>query len=339
MGLFDKFRETVFVNDSTDLEKQIVELKRIRETAENKYYIDRDIKLLETGLQGEKEIIFELKNANIGMYVLHDITIAYEDLTAQIDFMIVTKAHIYLVECKNMIGDITVNNAGEFKRDYMLNGKKIKEAIYSPLTQAQRHKEVLKKTWLSRHKNITTYFLEKTFDKVYKPLVVLANSRSLLNTKFAPKEIKGSVIRVDQLISYIKDDISKFDKSLYSSSKEMLLCANTWLDSSIEKRTSFVDKYKVIDREVKIDVDRLRNALKDLRTTKSSTMKVPAYYVFTNDEMELLLQKLPKSIDELKSLNILSPIKIKCHGQEIVDLIKSSEIKNVETVQCEQNVE
>ena len=41
--------------------------------------IDKDIKLLEYGLNGEKEIEYELKNANIGMFVIHDLNIVFED--------------------------------------------------------------------------------------------------------------------------------------------------------------------------------------------------------------------------------------------------------------------
>lgn len=33
------------------------------------------------------------------MYVLHDINIQYEDNNAQIDYVIVTPVHTYLVEC------------------------------------------------------------------------------------------------------------------------------------------------------------------------------------------------------------------------------------------------
>lgn len=74
MGLFDRFRNTVFLKEDSDLEKQLEELKNIRDKLENKEEIDRDIKLLEYGIYGENEIAFELKNANIGMYVLRDIT-------------------------------------------------------------------------------------------------------------------------------------------------------------------------------------------------------------------------------------------------------------------------
>lgn len=235
MGLFEVFRDTVFLKEDSSLEKQINELKEIRDKVSDKDKIDKDIRLLELGLQGEKEIAFELKNANIGMYVLHDVTLVHEDLKAQIDYIIVTKGYTYLVECKNLLGDITVDNQGQFMRTYEVNGKKIKEGIYSPYTQAVRHKEVLKKRWLSKRNKLQVILWEKSFENLwYKPLVVLSNSKCLLNTKFAPAEVRKNTIRVDQLVSYIKKDLEKYDHDMYSSKKNMVELAESFLKDNIE---------------------------------------------------------------------------------------------------------
>ena len=43
------------------------------------------------------------------MYVLHDVKVKYGDLTAQIDYIVITSVFIYFIECKNLIGNITVN--------------------------------------------------------------------------------------------------------------------------------------------------------------------------------------------------------------------------------------
>ena len=50
-------------------------------------------------------------------------------------------------------------------------------------------------------------------------------------------------------------------------------------------------------------------------------LKVPAYYVFTNEELDKIVELKPKSIEELKKLNILIPIKIKVHGECLVNEI------------------
>lgn len=43
------------------------------------------------------------------------------------------------------------------------------------------------------------------------------------------------------------------------------------------------------------------------------------HYIFDDDELEILIKFQPKSVDELKNLNILTPIKIKLHGKEIIE--------------------
>lgn len=319
MILFDNFHETIFLKSSSNLEKDINELKGIRKTLSNTYQIDKDIKLLETGLQGEKEIEFELKNANIGMYVLHDINIEFEDLKAQIDYVIVTKAYTYLVECKNMIGNITINENGEFKREYNYNGEKIIEGIYSPYRQALRHKEVLKKIWLSNHNKISAYLWEKSFDRNYKPLVVLTNSKGLTNMRYAPKEIKDITIRSDALIEYIKKDIAKCDKNLYSSKKSMESWARSILNKNVSYSKHNLEKYKNED----INKNLLIEKLKEYRRNKAKDKNIPAYYIFTDKELEQIIMLLPKTYKDLEKSNILNQTKLKFHGTEIIKIINT----------------
>lgn len=69
------------------------------------------------------------------MYILHDLYLEDHDLSAQIDFLIITRKRIFILECKNMIGNIEINNLGDFIRTMKFNGKYIKESIYSPITQ------------------------------------------------------------------------------------------------------------------------------------------------------------------------------------------------------------
>lgn len=321
MELLNSFRETIFLKENSNLEIQVNELKKIRNNLINKETIDKDIKCLEIGLEGEKEIAFELKNANLGMYVLHDVTLTHEDLKAQIDYIIITKAYCYLVECKNLIGNITVNEMGEFKREYTLNGKKIKEAIYSPYTQVIRHKDVLKKQWLKKQNKITTFLFENAFDKFYKPLVVLSNAKSLLNTRFAPLEIQKSVIRVDQLVQYIKNDINNYDHDKYLSKKNMLELANSLLEKNVNYNNNFTDKYKDLLENDAVLEEKLRN----FRKEKSSKMNVPAYFIFTDNEMQKMIEKKPKTIIELKELNILSQVKLNIHAKEIISIINHEE--------------
>ena len=52
-------------------------------------------------------------------------------------------------------------------------------------------------------------------------------------------------------------------------------------------------------------------------------MRIPPYYIFNNEELENLLEKLPKSIDELKELNILPAVKVKVHVERIIEILNT----------------
>ena len=75
------------------------------------------------------------------------------------------------------------------------------------------------------------------------------------------------------------------------------------------------------DSNVNKSKEEIRNRLIEFRTRKSKEKNIPAYYIFTNEELEKILEKLPQTIEELKSFSILSEIKIRLHGKEIVDII------------------
>lgn len=346
MGLFfgEKFTDTIFVKEDSKLEKDITYLKSIRDKVVEKDKIDQDIKLMEIGLYGEKQISFELKNANLGMYVLHDVTLQYEDLTAQIDYVVITKGYTYFIECKNLIGNVKVDNKGEFVRTIQYGSRMIKEAIYSPYTQAERHKEVYMKGWYQRNKGLKTLIFEKGTRNNLRPLIVLANPKGILDIKYAPKEIRNCTIRVDQLVSYIKKDLEAYDKDIYSSQKEMLDIANRFLSYNVEIASDFENKYTfsdsnignsyvtsepivqnvTIDNNVSIsnnNKEDLIGKLKEFRKQKSARMGKPAFYIFNDEELEKILNANIRTMEELRNSKILPEVKVRLHGQEIISII------------------
>ena len=124
------------------------------------------------------------------MYILRDIKIKHEDLTAQIDYVIITPVYDYFVECKNLVGNITVTDKGDFIREFTVNGKKIKKGMYSPLRQVEAQREVVRKIWDSNANTVQKLFGSKCFDYFRRVLVVAANQDTILNTNKAPKDIK-----------------------------------------------------------------------------------------------------------------------------------------------------
>lgn len=331
MELFKKFTETIFYKKDSQLEEQISALKELQQEYPNNSKLNYKLKLCELGLIGENEIEFELKNANIGMYILHDVNLKYKDLTAQIDYIIITPGYTYFVECKNLIGNISVNNRGEFIREYIYNHKKIVEGIYSPIRQAERHIEIFKKLLDENQTGIMYNLLKKVRQSWFKPLVVLANSKNILKLQYAPKEIKSQIVRSDSLIDYIKKDINNLDKDYLSSQKYMndlafKIMQNYNQDIEKDYKEDFqkwLEKDKVDPLSSNANNENIKNKLINYRKTKSQEKNIPTYYIFTNEELNLLLTHLPKTYQELEKSNILSNIKLKLHGQEIINIINN----------------
>lgn len=328
MGLIDdvidsavdafRFKDTVFYKDSNDLQNKYNALEKLNIEYPNNQELKQELHMVKKGLDGENEISYQLKKAHIGMYVLRDVKVKYEDLTAQIDYVIITPVYIYYVECKNLIGNITVTDKGDFIREYEINGRKIKKGIYSPLRQVEAQREVIRKIWESRASKIQKFFASKNFEYYRRVLVVAANHDTILK---APKEIKYKVLRADGLIRQIEYDINHRSKDEYIySKKDIEGIAKSYLDISIEDEIDYYNYYKskYCINPNQLSNDDLRERLMKLRKDRSSQMNIPAYYVFTNDELEALIEKRPKTLDELKAYNILTPVKIKTHGEEII---------------------
>lgn len=141
MELFQKKIGPVFLKEDSDATVFINKMHQLESKAtspELKQEIQKQIKLASYGAIGEQNIAYELKNSGMDMYILHDIYLEHEDLTAQIDYIIITRKKIFIIECKNLIGNIEIDSQGNFIRTYEMFGKKVKEGIYSPVTQNQQ---------------------------------------------------------------------------------------------------------------------------------------------------------------------------------------------------------
>ena len=333
MGLIDnvidlavdslRFKDTVFYKENSDLQDKYNALKKLNDEYPNNEDLLSELYIVKKGLDGENEIAYQLKKAHIGMYVLRDIKVKHEDLTAQIDYVIITPVYTYYVECKNLVGNITVTDKGDFIREFTINGKKIKKGMYSPLRQVEAQREVIRKIWESNSSAIRKFFASKNFDYYRRVLVVAANQDTILNTNRAPKEIKYKILRADSLIRQIEYDLNHRKNDEYlDSKKSMEEIAQSYINLSNNEDINYYEYYKnkYCNNVVSMNDD-LKDRLIELRKVRSSEMNIPAYYVFTNDELDKLVELRPKTIEELKNANILSPIKIKTHGKIIIEEI------------------
>lgn len=255
MALFQSLEPTV-LKESSSTVSQIEKLKDIlpKASAPVQEAISQDISLLEMGLYGENKILFELKNSHIPMYILHDIYLSKNGLSAQIDFLVICPKCTYIIECKNLFGNIEINNKGEFIRTVQLGKGFRKEGIYSPITQNQRHLEIMRDFVLeSNVKAVANKLFGDAFAKTNIPIVVLANDKTVLNDRYAKKDIKEQVIRGDQLVAFIKEHESK-SRNPKRFDSEMKDVAEIWLARHTENQTDYIEKYRTMEREYRAKV-------------------------------------------------------------------------------------
>ena len=313
LDIFEQFRDTIFLKEDSSLQKIVIELENLLEKEPKNEQLQQELYIAKKGLKGEDEIAYQLKKANIGMYVLRDINIEYEDLKAQIDFIVVTPWCCYFIECKNLIGNITLDERGNFIREYTYNGHTTKKGIESPYRQVCAQREVYKKIWMKKQGKLKTFLFEKSFEEMHRVLVVAANGENILDTKNAPKDIKYEVIKADALIRKLEYDGNHSDKSLWENRKEMESWANHFLLLNVNNENKDLlneePKDVVLNTEImdlkniqinnKADFEKIVNTLK-FRYAKTYSNYAPHEYVFEKEEGEKLevIRQLNRFIQE-----------------------------------------
>ena len=350
MGVFDSFKELVtqkpvglkkpdFYKADSDAKKQLERLQQLYATAPDrvKAQIERDMKLLAYGIAGEESVAFELNNSYLPIIVLHDLRLEHEGLSVQIDYLIITTKFCLIVECKNLFGNLEVNSRGEFIRELDFNGKRKKEGIYSPITQNVRHMEMIKALRLANKRNpLMRVALEKSFGDFHRSVIVLANPKTVINLKHAPKNVKDQIIRSDQLIEYIKRLIRE-NKDLASSEKDMYemteffaglhkenpvdYTERYFITGGVEQSEAIVDKEESSGVEVSIEETPLYRALKQYRYETSKAEGIKAFYVYNNAQLEALIAAMPRSLDELRKISGFGEVKCEKYGEAILGIV------------------
>lgn len=348
MGLFSKMKEPVFLKETSNAEYQLQKLKEIESflDEQGKSIIRQDIKYLEYGLDGERNIAFELKNSHMPMYILHDIYLEYNGLSAQIDYLVFTRKICFIIECKNLYGNIEIDNSGNFVRTIEIGGKRKKEGIYSPITQNQRHLELMKNIKFENQSNfIAKYMLDKHFEDCNKSVIVLANPKTVLDYRFAPKEIKRKVVRADGLVKYIKDTCAE-SKEKEKSDADMLEWAQSYLNISKTSSVDYTAKYekymstdnnpmennescvkqqtemvKPASEEELIEETDIYKELKAYRLEVSRKERIKPYIIYNDKQLKELINKKPKSIEDLQKISGFGEVKSKKYGDDILGIL------------------
>lgn len=357
-----KITKPIFTKDFASENSQLTELTELAAKLKpntKKNYIERDIAFIKQGIEGEKNVAFELRNSFLPILCLHDIRLEYEDYVAQFDFIVISNKFICILETKKLNGDIEITSDGDFIRIIRgYDGRFIKKVgMYSPISQNERHVNILKEI-LSKEKLIRLLPL--------KSLVVMANPKSILNKNKCPKTIQTNIYKYDQVITYLtglqKDktnDIDMLEKYMYRISDFLIannkplqidnytkygLNAEDFIQEAEvkaalikEKAATYADvqDVKVADKTEKNETgnDDLHTAyqdkgnseviaaLKKYRLEISRTEGLKPYMIFNDKELASLLETNPKSNEELLAVRGFAEKKVAKYGDEILRIL------------------
>lgn len=332
----EKLKTPIVVKEATEVVQRIEQhksiLKHTTDSAEL-HHIKEQIKLMELGLKGENSVLFELQNAFLPLHILHDVRIIHNDFKAQIDFVVLTRKFILLIEVKNYYGNILVNEKDEFIRQVYKGNKLVfQEGFYSPVRQVERQAEVFE-SYMKAMGAVTRTPI--------KSVVVFTNHRTVINTTKASKDVKEKIFRVDGLIGYIKQELEK-NSPVHFMDNRMQEMSDYIRVSHVELIADDIDvvEHKLLQEtlheqshndvpaeSIQTNAPQLEDALKQFRMNIATKQNMKAFHVFTNKTLEELLVKQPCHISELKNIQGIGEVKIKAFGEELVELIRAHQNK------------
>ena len=335
----NKISGPTFINENGS-DDRLEMLRYLRDNVgdDQKDIIDREIKLIEIGAKGEDNVIYELKHSKTNMLILHDITLKDSYKDSQIDFLILTKSAIIVLETKRLVGDIEINSDGDFTRYYKNAQGKVykKEGIYSPITQNQYHIDAVRDL-LVANKLIK--------DLPFYSLVVIANSKTVINKIYAKKEIKEKIIKYDQLNQTINSIINKPSNCDISDSR-MVDIADLLLTYNEPRKYDYVKKLnlKLINNDEQAEDikviettneknsvdDKLYEALRTYRYNKANELSYKPYYVFNDKQLGELVLRKPKTKEEFMTIHGFGEGKYNMYGNDIIKIILSDDGITVE---------
>ncbi len=145
--------------------------------------------------------------------------------------------------------------------------------------------------------------------------------------------MKEKVIRADQLVNYIKE-MYKQSKELPSSEEEMRKQAERFLgfhttkiDDYMERYNSYLlDKNEIVSEKLEevatpIEETEVFKELKAYRLEMSRKENIQPYIIYNNKQLEDLIQKMPRTMEQLKNVSGFGEIKVNKYGRDIIEIL------------------
>ena len=251
-----KANDTLNNNIKNLMNKQKTESSALKNNA-----LNYQILLFKIGELGESKVLDELKYSFYPMNIIKDISINIGEFHCQIDFLIITKKLIYLIECKNNGANLKIDSNGSF---YLVKEGK-KNRIFSVLNQIERQKMILEQ-------------LDFDVDiKNIQPIIVYANEETGIEIEDETILRGIDVINLDRLNSLIREKEKDLEE-IYTE-EEIEIIKNKLLDPILKNSDYVEENSKKWDEfELRMQLEKNINEKKALEkiAERNSTKSIKA---------------------------------------------------------------
>lgn len=258
---------------------------------------------IQKGIDGENEVAYQLRKSGIPMYVLRNVKFIENGSSVESDFIAITKEHIFIIECKNLGSDISVDEMGTFIK----KGKE--ECMENPLTQNLHHVIALKEILLEKERNpIKRQLLKKELEKRLVSYVVFANKKKALTIEDRSLEIEKNVMRSDKLIENMQ--AAAKERHAHPMSEKKRIAISEFL---LNKTKEYKKKYKQKDMKMLLETYR------SYQMDKSGFSDVK--YVFSDKAIDQIIEKMPESEEEIRKLSGFGDKNTPRYAEGIIEIV------------------
>jgi ribosomal protein S27AE len=180
-------------------------LRRIPISHSKRSKVEDDLKMCISGIKGEQSLDYYLNFLDQwNFYIFQSLRIEGENGAFQLDFLIITYGFLLIIETKNYIGEIIIDE----KYNQLIKMYKDKEEIYPDPIRQVIHQKYQLNNWLSKNK----------FPQIpIKTLVVFTNQNSIIKTVATSPIYYENIIRPTMLIGKINSMSQSHNRDIISN--------------------------------------------------------------------------------------------------------------------------
>ena len=329
-----KANDTLNNNIKNLMNKQKTESSALKNNA-----LNYQILLFKIGELGESKVLDELKYSFYPMNIIKDISINIGEFHCQIDFLIITKKSIYLIECKNNGANLKIDSNGSF---YLVKEGK-KNRIFSVLNQIERQKMILEQldfdVDIKNIKPIIVYANEETGIEIEDETILrgidvinLDRLNSLIREKekdleeiYTEEEIEKIKNKLlDPILKnsdYVEENSKKWDEFELRKQLEKNINEKKALEKIAERNST--KSIKANNDGSKISRDEFGEILEKYLIRKSEKLGVTTTSLMTEMMKDEVLEKMPTTVAQLSKLLVSNSVFFHKISSDLLSMINN----------------